>query len=292
MTTVTIRPLPFTGRQTYIHYPLRSLSTQPQAVLLGYPPLQLAIRPHNLLCSPRLRRQIRASLYVLTGHPLPALPLLRAGPWHLRNIKAAILIDARPQRPQQLHGGLRRQILIIVIIDLHHRRIDTSTQTLDLQQTEHAVLGHVPTVNAELLFDGLHDLVTAAAAQHARRGGADLHEEGTDGLAVVHGIEGGDLVDAHGRHLKDAGDLVHDGDGGEAVLALAQVEKGHDGGLFVLRWVALEDLVDELEVGFVEGEGDGGVVIGCVTVLQVTIVSYAIVDCFVCFFDHASSTYD
>lgn len=98
--------------------------------------------------------------------------------------------------------------------------------------------------------------------------GADLHEELADGCAVVHGVEGGDLVDAHGRHLEDARDLVHDADGGEAVLALAQVEDGHDGGLLVLRRVALEQLDDDGLVLRRELEGDGGVVVGRVAVLQ------------------------
>ena len=76
------------------------------------------------------------------------------------------------------------------------------------------------------------------------------------GGTVVHGVEGGDFVDAHRRHLQPAGDFVHHGDGGEAVLALAEVEEGHDGGLFVLRWVAFEDFGDEFFIGGVEFEGD------------------------------------
>jgi hypothetical protein len=51
------------------------------------------------------------------------------------------------------------------------------------------------------------------------------------------------------------------------VLALAEVEKWHDGGFLVLRWVAFDDFVDEAEVGLVEFKGDGGVVVGCVSVL-------------------------
>ena len=60
-----------------------------------------------------------------------------------------------------------------------------------------------------------------------------------DGGAVVHGIEGGDLVDAGRGHLEQAGDLVHDADRGEAVLALAEVQQRHDGGLLVLRRIPL-----------------------------------------------------
>jgi hypothetical protein len=97
---------------------------------------------------------------------------------------------------------------------------------------------------------------------------AGLDKELADGSAVVHGVEGGDLVDSHGGHLEQAGDLVHDADAGEAVLALAEVQQGHDGGLFVLGGVPLEDLGDELLILGVELEGDVGVVVGCVSVLR------------------------
>lgn len=75
-------------------------------------------------------------------------------------------------------------------------------------------------------------------------------------IPVIHRVEGGHLVHPHGRHLEPSRHLVHDADAGEAVLALAEVEEGHHGGFFVLRGVALEDLVDELVVDFVEGERD------------------------------------
>jgi hypothetical protein len=94
-----------------------------------------------------------------------------------------------------------------------------------------------------------------------------LHVKLAHGRAVVHGVEGGDLVDAHGGHLEEAGDFVHDADRGEAVLALAEVEEGHDGGFFVLRRVALEDLGDDGLVGGGELEGHVGVVVGGVAVL-------------------------
>jgi hypothetical protein len=84
---------------------------------------------------------------------------------------------------------------------------------------------------------------------------------------VVHGVEGGDLVDAHRRHVEEARHLVHDADAGEAVLALAQVEQRHDGGLLVLRRVALEDLGDDGLVLLGELEGNLGVVVGGVAVL-------------------------
>lgn len=86
-------------------------------------------------------------------------------------------------------------------------------------------------------------------------------------IPVVHRVEGCHFVDPHGRHLQPSCHFVHDADAGEAVLALAEIEEGHHGGFFVLRGVAFEDLVDELVVDLVEGEGDRGVVIGGVAML-------------------------
>lgn len=51
------------------------------------------------------------------------------------------------------------------------------------------------------------------------------------------------------------------------MLALAEVEQGHDSGLLVLRGVALEDLGNDSLILGVELEGDVGVVVGGVAVL-------------------------
>ena len=81
-----------------------------------------------------------------------------------------------------------------------------------------------------------------------------------DGSAVVHGVECGDLVNSHGRHLEYLGHLVHDADARVAVLPLAEVEEGHDGCFFVLAGVSGEDFLDEAFVLGVEFEGDRWVV--------------------------------
>lgn len=99
-------------------------------------------------------------------------------------------------------------------------------------------------------------------------GCAGLNKELSDRGTVVHGVERGDFVNTLGRHLEQAGDLVHDADAGEAVLALAEVEDGHDGSLLVLRGVSLEDLFDDGLVLLVKLERDIGIVIGRVAVLQ------------------------
>jgi hypothetical protein len=139
-------------------------------------------------------------------------------------------------------------------------------------------------------LDGLDDGVGAAAAELARGlgvldwvyyrrvagavdgrwetyGGADLHVVFADRGAVVHGVEGSDLVNAHRRHLKKTRNLVHDAKAGESVLALTEVEDGHHGGLLVLGRVAGQDLLDHGVVLLAEFERDARIVVGGVAVL-------------------------
>lgn len=52
------------------------------------------------------------------------------------------------------------------------------------------------------------------------------------------------------------------------MLALAEVEEGHNGGLLVLRRVPLENLGDDGLVLLVELEGDVGIVVRSVAVLE------------------------
>lgn len=85
--------------------------------------------------------------------------------------------------------------------------------------------------------------------------------------SVVHGVEGSNLVDTGWRHLEDTGNLVHNANGGETVLALAEVQHRHHGCLLVLWRVSLDDFGND---GFIlrgELEGDVWVVVGCVPVL-------------------------
>jgi hypothetical protein len=98
-------------------------------------------------------------------------------------------------------------------------------------------------------------------------GSADLHEVLANRLAVVHGVEGRDLINTHWGHLEHASDFVHDTDAGEAVLALTEVKQGHDSSLLVLGRVALEDLIGEFEVLLGKLEREGRVVVGLVAVL-------------------------
>lgn len=86
------------------------------------------------------------------------------------------------------------------------------------------------------------------------------------GGPVVHGVERSHLIHAHGGHLQDPGNLVHDANAGEAVLSLAEIEERHDGGLLVLGRVPLEDLGDDLLILLAELEGNVRVVVGGVAV--------------------------
>jgi len=97
--------------------------------------------------------------------------------------------------------------------------------------------------------------------------GADLDKVLADRLAVVHGVEGRDFVNAHRGNLEHASNLIHDADTSVAVLALAKVEQGHDGGLLVLGRITLKDLIDEGEVLLGELEREGRVVGRLITVL-------------------------
>lgn len=68
-------------------------------------------------------------------------------------------------------------------------------------------------------------------------------------VPVEHGVEGRNLVHAHGRHFEKLGDVVHDADACPAfVLPLAEVEERNDGGLLVLGRVVGDDLLRTLQV--------------------------------------------
>lgn len=79
-------------------------------------------------------------------------------------------------------------------------------------------------------------------------------------LTIVHGVESSNLINAHRWHFQPACNFIHDTDAGEAVLALAEIEEGHYGGLFVLRRVAFQDFSNEFFVDSIELKWYGWVV--------------------------------
>jgi hypothetical protein len=87
-------------------------------------------------------------------------------------------------------------------------------------------------------------------------------------ISIVHSIEGGNLIHAHWRHLQQPCDLIHNAQAAESMLSLPEIQQGHHGCLFVLRWIAFQDLIDELVVLFCELEGNAGVVLGGISMLE------------------------
>ena len=84
---------------------------------------------------------------------------------------------------------------------------------------------------------------------------------------IIHAIERSNFIRSHGWHIQQAGHLVHNADTRESMLALSQIQNRHDSRFFVLGRVAGEDFLDEFLICGVELEGDGGVVVGGVSVL-------------------------
>ena len=181
-------------------------------------------------------------------------------------------------------GGFGGEVLIVVIVDLNHGGVDTGTQTFDFDEGEQAVFSGVAGGDTQVFRNGFEDLGATAATELAwclrplaidnndqtRQSyrSAKLNKVLANRLTVVHGVEGCDFVDTHGGHLQETGDLVHDADAGVAVLALTNVQDRHDSGLLVLGGIALEDLIDELEVLLGELERNIRVVIAFVAVLD------------------------
>lgn len=193
---------------------------------------------------------------------------------------------------QRLHrfGG---KVLVVVVVDLDHGSVDAGTQAFDFDEGEETIFGGVSGGDTQVFRDRLDDLVATATTELAgclkwlsamtktrgrmpRQVGkgpisyrrAKLNKVLANRLTVVHGIESCDFVDTHGGHLQETGDLVHDADAGVAVLALANVQDRHDSGLLVLGGIALEDLIDELEVLLGELERNIRVVFAFVAVLD------------------------
>jgi hypothetical protein len=87
-------------------------------------------------------------------------------------------------------------------------------------------------------------------------------------LPVIHSIESRNLVHTHRRHLQQSCNLIHDAQTRESVLSLSKIQQWHHSGFFVLWGIALQDLVDELVILLGELEGDVGIIVGSVTMLN------------------------
>jgi hypothetical protein len=87
-------------------------------------------------------------------------------------------------------------------------------------------------------------------------------------VPVVHGVEGRNLVDTHGRHFQQSRHLIHNTDASETVLSLSKVEQGHDSCFLVLARIPSEHLLDKLFILRVEFEGNVEVVLRSIAVLE------------------------
>ena len=99
----------------------------------------------------------------------------------------------------------RRQIFVIIVVDLHHRRVAAGAETLNLDPGELAVRRDVALVADLALADRLDVL---RPGQHARRGAAELHVMPAHRLEVEHRVEGRDLERADKRHIEHLGDFL------------------------------------------------------------------------------------
>jgi hypothetical protein len=123
------------------------------------------------------------------------------------------------------------QILVIVVVDLHHRRRRAIAHAFDLGEAPETIVADVPGLHAALVT-GRDQIVRTA--QHAGRRAADLHVIAAHGDQIVHGVEGRDLDHADDRHVEIARDILHHRDrqpalgvGFGADLTLGQIEQRH-----------------------------------------------------------------
>src|SRR5690606_2094800 len=112
------------------------------------------------------------------------------------------------QRIEDLIDLLRREVLVVDVIDHHHRRADARGETLLLAlQIEAAVGRALAGLDAELALDVRDDLVRAA--QHARDIRADRDLVPSNRLRLEHRVERRDLVHLNRRQIQILRNRVH-----------------------------------------------------------------------------------
>jgi hypothetical protein len=102
----------------------------------------------------------------------------RAGRFHrvaARLLRAGLGLFAR--RPSRMRAPMSAGVdLVVVVVDLHHRRRSAVAHAFDLGERPQAVIGDVPAFIPRFL----QAAISRPTAQHARRGAADLHVETAD----------------------------------------------------------------------------------------------------------------
>jgi hypothetical protein len=143
---------------------------------------------------------------------------LRAGPRRL----------AGREIVENLRQDLRRQVLVIVLVDLQHGRIHAGAQAFHLDPGEGAVRADVM-----LLPDFLPQrlLQILGAAQHAGRRAAQLDVIASDRFQIEHGVEGRDFERPDMRHAEKIRHVTNGGLGQPAAgLRLRAPQQGEDRG--------------------------------------------------------------
>src|SRR6476661_6357641 len=170
-------------------------------------------------------------------------------------LRARLHLAALAQVDENLLEALRRQVLVVVLVDLHHWRIDASAKALDLDPGEHPILGDVAGL-ADQLAAGVFQRF--GAAQQAGRGAAELHVIAANRRKIEHGVEGGDLVDADIRHAEQVGDVAECWlrQPAAALFLRPPQKRQHRRGLAALR-IFLELILRPTEVLGGKGEGFG-----------------------------------
>ena len=75
-------------------------------------------------------------------------------------------------------------------------------------------------------------------------------------ISVVHCVKSRNFIDTHRWHREYFCHFVHHTDARKPMLSLTKIEQGHHGGFLVLWGVAFQDLLYELLINFIKGEGD------------------------------------
>lgn len=125
----------------------------------------LQVRPRSL-GAPRLAGQVGGTSAVLAG--LAAGKGTRLG--NLGVVDDSVRAgagDAGLKGVEKLAHGLRRQILVVVVVDLDYGGVDAGAQALDFEEAEETVRGGLALLDAEMLPNGLYDGVGAAASELA-----------------------------------------------------------------------------------------------------------------------------
>ena len=80
------------------------------------------------------------------------------------NLRADLNRSANRQVVEKLGEVLRRQVLVVVVVDLNHRRVATGAEALDLGPREQAVGRHMALLADALAADSLE---VFGAGEHA-----------------------------------------------------------------------------------------------------------------------------